>query len=137
MTAAVDTRVLWIPGKLPGLNDMLDAAKGSGGRGKDYSKLKRQWGEAIWAHALSAKIHKPGPFAGPVRLAFEWREKNRQRDPDNVAAAKKLVLDSLIMAKVLLGDGWKHIAGWEDTWLVDAERPGVLVTMRLAVEGGT
>jgi hypothetical protein len=95
-----------------------------------YAKLKRQWTEAVWAEARAAGLHKGGPFEGPARLRFEWRERDRRRDPDGVSAGgKKLVLDGLVMAKVLAGDGWKHIAGWEDSWSVDADQPGVMVTI--------
>ena len=122
---------LWIPGPLPGLNDLLDAAKGSGGRGMGYASLKRTWGEAVWAYARSAGLHKAGPFAGPVRLRFEWREKDRRRDPDGFSSGgKKVILDGLVQAGVLRGDGWRHVAGWEDCWCVDAAAPGVLVEIR-------
>lgn len=122
---------LWIPGPLPGLNDLLAAAKGGGGTGASYSRLKRAWTETVWALAKQARIDKPGPFWGSVRIRFEWREKDRRRDPDNAAAGgRKLALDGLVKAGVLRGDAWKHISGWEDTWKVDAAAPGVMVEIR-------
>ncbi len=123
---------LWIPGPLPGLNELLGAAKGSGGHGIGYAKLKRQWTDAIWALSKAARLPR---FMGPVHLRFEWIEKDRRRDPDNVAAAKKLVCDGLVKAGVLEGDGWRHIDGWSDRWAVDAKRPGVEVAIISSVSG--
>ncbi len=63
-------------------------------------------------------------------MRFWWYERNRRRDPDNVAAGgRKLVLDGLVSAGVLEGDGWHHIRSWEDQWFVNPEKPGVFVSM--------
>ena len=125
---------LWIPGPLPGLNELIDAAKGSGGRGAAYARLKRQWTETVWARAKAAKIDKPGPFECPVFLTFEWIEKDKRRDPDNVAAGgRKLILDGLVAAGVLQGDGWQWIRAWNDAWrtvdemVTGSREPGVCV----------
>lgn len=122
---------LWIPGPLPALNTIIDAAKGGGGTGANYSRLKRAWTTTVWALAKQARIDKPSPFSGPVRIRFEWREKDRRRDPDGFSSGgKKVILDGLVQAAVLRGDGWAHVAGWEDTWTVDAAAPGCLVEIR-------
>lgn len=115
---------LWVPGPLPSLNDLIDAAKGSGGTGRGYSSLKRRWGDTVWALAKVAKL-KPVNYA---ELVFEWREKDRRRDPDNVSSAgRKLILDGLVKAGVLTGDGWRGIYSFQDWWTVDKAAPGVLV----------
>lgn len=47
---------------------------------------------------------------------------------DNVCGAgQKLVLDGLVAAGILPGDGWAHVRGLEHAFVVDADRPGVLV----------
>lgn len=126
-------RSFFVRGPLPCLNDLIGAAKGSGGRGMGYATMKRQWTEAVWAEARAAGIHKLGPFAGPVWIHFLWHERNRKRDPDGVSAGgRKVILDGLVVAKVLNGDGWKHIAGFTDSWSVDAKNPGVLVRIETA-----
>lgn len=63
-------------------------------------------------------------------LTFEWREPNKKRDLDNVAAAKKLVIDGLVTAGVLHGDGWKHLHGFRDYFEVNPDA-GVLVTIEV------
>jgi hypothetical protein len=118
-------QTLWIPGPLPCLNDIIAAAKGCGGRGYAYAKMKDTWTSLVANRARAQRIV-------PVSCAhfrFEWHERSRQRNPDNIAAAKKFVLDGLVTAKVFVNDGWSQIAGWSDAWEVDARKPGVLVTI--------
>lgn len=125
-----DVRALWIPGPLPGLNELLSAAKGAGGTGTRYAKLKRSWTEGVWALANLARL---GRFDSPVTLRFEWVERDRRRDPDNIAAGgRKLVLDGLVKAGVIAGDGWRHVAGWTDTFSIEPRRVGVGVTIAIA-----
>ncbi len=116
---------LWVPGQLPGMNELIAAAKGQGGRGYAYAKLKRQWTQTIVLLCKAARL----PHLPCARLQFEWREKARHRDPDNVAAGgRKLILDGLVEAGVLPGDGWDYVLGWEDTFVVD-KNPGVKVEL--------
>lgn len=119
------TQSLWIPIVFPGMNEIVDAAKSGHGRGNGYSRLKAQWGGVVWSYAKSVRLH-PAARAG---VAFEWREKDRRRDLDNIAAASKFILDGLVKAKVLPGDGWRHVIGLEHRFTVDAQKPGVLVTI--------
>lgn len=120
------TQALWIPGPLPGENEIIAAAKGFGGRGYGYSKLKRELTERI---ALLARAAKLRPMAA-AHLTFEWREPSKRRDPDNFSAGgRKFALDGLVAAGVLPGDGWAHVLGFSETWTVDKSRPGVLVTL--------
>ena len=114
---------LWVPGPLPGLNELIAAAKGSRGRGAAYARLKRQWTDVVFALAKSQRLP-----AFPTRVVIEWTwcERDRRRDPDNVAAGgRKLVLDGLVHAGVLRGDGWRYIQSWTDRFDVRADRPGV------------
>lgn len=123
---------LWIPGPLPGLNDLIAAAKGAGGRGRAYSVLKRDWTAVIKG---IAHREKTPAFPGRVMLFFHWFEKDKRRDPDNVAAGgRKIVLDGLVAAGVLKGDGWRHVQVWQDRFDVAASvplvrSPGVSVTI--------
>lgn len=117
------TQQLWVPGKLPGMNELIGAAKGFNGRGYAYAKLKREWTDSICVLALAARLQP----VGRARLRFTWREATRRRDPDNVCAGgRKLILDALVKADVLSDDGWDEIVGWEDRWEV-GQKPGVLV----------
>lgn len=128
MTSPV--QLLWIPGPLPSLNDLLAAhGAGGGGAGNHYARLKRKWTDDI---ALLARAGRLRPVACGM-FRFSWRERNRQRDPDNVAAGgRKLILDGLVRAGVLANDGWDEVAGFVDAWEV-SPKPGVLVAVETVV----
>jgi hypothetical protein len=119
------TQQLWIPGPLPGLNDIIDACKSGRGKSNAYARMKAKWTNDIVMHIRAARLR-------PVEsayLRFIWRETSKRRNPDNVAAGgRKLILDSLVAAKIIGNDGWNEVAGWNDAWMVDAN-PGVEVAI--------
>lgn len=118
-------QTLWIPGRFAGLNEVIEAAKGTGGRGFRYATMKRQNTELVWALAKAAKLKA----VKRAWLAFLFVEKDRRRDPDNVSSAfRKWALDGLVKAGVLPGDGWDGIAGWSDAFEV-GKHPGVRITI--------
>lgn len=128
-----DIATLWVPGPLPGMNELIAAAKGAGGRGAGYSRLKRQWLDVVFCLAKAAKLPA---FPGRVVITWEWLEKDKRRDPDNIAAGgRKLILDGLVAAGVLKGDGWKYVQSWTDRFNVCGaaggyrNEPGVGVTI--------
>lgn len=116
------TQELWVPGPLPGMNEVIAAAKGSGGRGRAYAAMKADWTDRIFWLAKAAKLQP----VGPVVFEFTWFEATRKRDPDNVSAAKKFILDGLVKAGVLQGDGWAHVIGFSDRWFTGVS-PGCRV----------
>lgn len=112
---------LWVPGPLPGLNDVLRAC---GGRKRGYASMKRDWTNTVALLARAGKV----PHFRKALLDFLWLERDHRRDPDNVVSAKKFVLDGLVVAGVLPGDGWEHIEGFRDSWGISSGA-GVLVTL--------
>lgn len=50
----------------------------------------------------------------PIDVTFMWYRKDSKTDPDNIAFAKKFILDGLILAGVLINDGWKQIKSTKD-----------------------
>jgi hypothetical protein len=130
VAAVTSPQTLWVPGKLPGLNELIGAAKGAGGTGRAYSRLKRNWTEAVWALAKAARLAPYDPGAR-VYMGFVWYEADRRRDMDNIAAGgRKLILDGLVKAGVLATDGWGGVAGWTDSFEVVSVRDiGVRIQM--------
>jgi len=113
----------FIPGPLPNLNKVLASAKGYGGRGIGYARLKRQWTQTVALHALASGIKR----VARASFEFRWIEKDQRRDKDGIAAGgRKMLFDGLVLAKVLDNDGWKQIAGWVDVFQV-GPKPGVEV----------
>lgn len=124
------TYTFHVPGRLPGQNEMIEAAKGYGGHGYGYSKLKKQWTNSIALIARGARI----PPMQRAFFTFEWHEPapskmTKVRDPDNIAAGKKVVLDGLVTAKILPNDKLENVAGWTDTFVVGGRGGSVVVTM--------
>ena len=118
---------LWIEGRFPGLNDILEAAHKRQRIGTlvvpRYVAMKRNYTEIVIMTAKAQAIR-------PVERAFfvfRWVEKDRRRDLDNIAAARKFVLDGLVEAGVLKTDGWNHVSGWIDKFEVIKAKPGVEV----------
>ena len=125
---------LWIDGPLPGQNEIIAAAKAGRGRFNGYARLKAQWSGDVWKLARAARL-KPWDkgASGPAAISFIWRERSRRRDFDNIAAGAKFVLDGLVKAGVLGGDGWSHVWSIEHLFQVDAKRPGVMVRLSPSV----
>lgn len=57
----------------------------------------------------------------PVKLNFIWHEKNKKRDPDNVAFCKKFILDGMVKAKLITNDGHKQIVSLTDEFVFDGK----------------
>ena len=112
-----------IEGRLPNLNDAIDAAR----RGKYIeAKFRKQWERYIaWCVKRDLRKWKPKE---PVILHYTFVEKDRRRDKDNVASyAMKLVQDVLKDLGYLSGDGWKQIENFDFKWAVDKHRPRIEV----------
>jgi Holliday junction resolvase RusA-like endonuclease len=112
-----------IPGRLPGLNEYTAANRTHPKAGARAKK------EAEWQVAWGVKIARLEPIEGPVYLTFAWHEPDRRRDVDNVAFAKKFILDALVRLGILAGDGRKHVVGFTDEFHLDRIRPRVVVTI--------
>lgn len=116
-----------IPRQLPGLNEYVAACRTSPQVG---ARMKRQVETMIMQYA---RIQRLPSCDGLVHVAFAWHEPNRRRDVDNVAFAKKFILDALVTVGVLAGDGRKHVSGFSDSFHLDAREPRVVVTVERAV----
>lgn len=116
------TYKLTIPGTLPGLNEYTTA-----NRTNRYSaaNMKKRAQELI-SWCIRRDLHNIR-FTEPVRLQFLWIEPNRKRDKDNIAFAKKFILDALVNAGVIPNDGWKNVDSFSDSFSIDKSNPRVEV----------
>lgn len=109
---------LWIPGRLPSINDLIFTKVG---------KRIRAQAEAVGRVVLLAQMARLPRFES-ARFVFVWVEPDRRRDKDGVAAGgRKVVLDGLVQAGVLPGDGWDHVEGWADSFAISKDAPGARV----------
>lgn len=114
---------LFIPGPMPGMNEILaargrvaSAQKGSHKRTNKYAELKQHWAGVVQAYAMQARL-RPGQIPA-AHFTFLHFERDRLRDPDNLCGgAQKLLLDSLKTAGLIANDGWKHVLGIRHHWL--------------------
>lgn len=112
---------LVIPGKLPGLNEIIDAAKGGKGKYQPYAMMKEKYTTMV------AWLAKKLPKNERVNLIITWYEPNQRRDPDNIMAGQKFILDALVMAGVIPNDSQRYINGITHRFDVDKRNPRVEV----------
>ena len=114
---------LVIKGRLPGLNEYIDACRRDPRAG---NRMKREAEEiVIW----SAKASLRGKIPTPCIMHYAWYEPNQKRDLDNICGfGHKVIQDALVKAKYMPGDGWAHIRGIRDDFQVDRKNPRIEVT---------
>lgn len=119
---------LVIQGTLPGLNEYINAER----RNKYLAaKLKNQSEHVVMSYARR-QLHGVH-FDGPVTMTYTWYEPSRRRDKDNVSSyGRKVIQDALVKAGVLAGDGWRHIEGFRDRFVVDRDNPRIEVELEEA-----
>lgn len=103
-----------IPLKLPSLNEYIGAMNrnryiGNGMKQK-YQKQIEPYLETL-----------PRPFQNPVIIHFTWVENNHRRDLDNIAFAKKFILDALTKSGVLVDDNHNYVKGFSDDFKYEKE----------------
>ena len=94
-------------GRFPTLNEYIDCERGST---IAAAAMKKKCTEQVKEQCLSQQIES---IKGEVDLLFEWHSSTRH-DPDNVAFAKKFILDGLQAAGVLENDNRKFIGTMAD-----------------------
>lgn len=114
---------LTIKGRLPGLNEYISTERTNR---QKAAKLKRE-AEAPIILLAKRRLHK---VKSPVVMHYTWYERDRRRDKDNIAFAKKFIQDALVKAGILENDGWEQIEGFTDSFRVDRENPRVEVEIK-------
>lgn len=94
--------------KLPSLNDYIRICRGNK---YEAAKFKRDTEAEIGL--FLAKLPR---FEKPVKLHFLWIESSKRRDFDNVAFAKKFILDALVKKGKLKDDNRKCVTGFTDSF---------------------
>lgn len=100
--------------RFPTLNEYIDCERGST---IAAAAMKKKCTEQVKEQCLSQETQ---PVIGKVDLLFEWHSSTRH-DPDNVAFAKKFILDGLQAAGVLENDNRKFIGTMADEIIQDDE----------------
>ena len=101
----------YIPVKLPSLNDYIRIC-----RGNKYAAAKFK---ADIEDTLIYYLRGCPRFGGPVEIDFTWAEGNKRRDFDNVAFAKKFVLDALVKMGRLPDDNRRFVTAFRDQFIYE------------------
>lgn len=107
-----------IPGRLPGLNEIIDAAKRNP---HEYARMKET------CTAMVAWLAKKLPRFEKVALVITWYEPDQRRDLDNIMAGQKFILDGLVAAGTIPNDSQKYVRGIMHRFEVDRQNPRVEV----------
>lgn len=100
-----------IPFRLPGLNEYIRQNRANKHAGNNEKQKIEQ--SIIWI----LKSLKSPILDKPVYVKFIWHEKTKRRDKDNVAFAKKFILDALQKSGILPNDNNKYILGFQDEFI--------------------
>ena len=109
-----------VQGELPGLNEIIAAAKSHYGQ---YAGMKKTYTDLIVWQVKGECIER-------CNVTLTWYAKNQKRDPDNISMGCKFVLDGLVKAGILKNDGWKQIAGITHKFKIDKNNPRVEVELK-------
>lgn len=131
-------QMLWIPGPMPNLNDVIAAAgsfspgahsqdrRHRGHRWTRYNNMKQKWSAEIMIYARQRQLR---PITETC-FAFMIAEPDKRRDPDGfISGALKIIFDALQECRLLRGDGWRHVTDLKPYWTIEREAPGVLIIM--------
>lgn len=112
---------LIIQGRLDGLNDYTKACRANKYAG---AKMKQENEDHV---TIFIRNQLTQERFERVAIRFNWYEPNKKRDPDNIAFAKKFILDALVREGVLKNDTQKYIEHFEDYFYINAKEPRVEV----------
>ena len=106
-------QIIMIQGKLPSLNEYVRICRGNRYyAGKKVKEIEQ---------GIILQLSKLKPISQPVYIGFEWHEANQRRDKDNIAFAKKFVLDALQYAGKLPNYNNKYLLGFTDGFVYGKE----------------
>lgn len=79
------------------------------------------------------KKYKPIPEEMyPLDISFTWFIPNKKKDPDNICFSKKSILDGLVKARILTGDGQKQIKRFGGEDFIISSDTGVRIEIKKA-----
>ena len=116
--------IIEYPGRLPGLNEIIDAAKQGRGKYQPYAIMKEQYTSDIgW---LAKKL----PAYNRVDITITWYEPDLRRDPDNIMGGAKFVMDGLVAGGAIKDDSQRYINSISHQFEVDRENPRVEIEVQ-------
>lgn len=98
--------------KLPSLNDYINACRTNKYKGAKFKDdIETYIGWAIRQAMCEGKVK---PTKKPIKITFIWHERTKRRDADNIASAKKYILDAMQKQGIIPNDSRKYVKGFTD-----------------------
>ena len=114
-----------IPFTLPGLNEYINANRDSKYTG---AQMKKTATEAIAWYVFAE--HQNLKITKRSRYLMHWYCPDKKKDPDNISAAVKFIMDGLVMAGTIINDTWRYVEGYEHDYSIDKVYPRVEIQIR-------
>lgn len=135
----------FVPGKVPSLNELLDAKGGTNEKKKllilrhlpKKGKRVPEWVHAYnnikqsWKHRTIRAIGAPFVRVKAAYFGYVVVEQEQRRDPSNIcSSAIKFIEDGIVEAGVMSDDGWNQVLGIRVHWICRPKHePGIYVVM--------
>lgn len=114
-----------IQGALPGLNEIIGAINKHRYAGAEQKKKEQK--RCSW----SIVAGRVPTFSVPVIFTFRWIEKDLRRDPDNICAGTKFILDALVEMKKIPRDSRRWVKGiFHEFPEPDKQNPRIEITIK-------
>lgn len=111
-------QIITINMKLPSLNEYINLCR--------TNKYKAAKFKADIETEIAFYLCKMPKYKKPIRINFNWIEGNKRRDYDNIAFAKKFILDAMVKAGRLKDDNRKCVTAFQDNFYYGKETKVVL-----------
>lgn len=106
---------IFIPDPFTTCNEYIDAERANKFKGAEIKKIETERVRWACVGVLPVKAY-------PIRIDFVWWCPSKRIDPDNIAFAKKFILDGLQKAGVIKNDSWDYTSrGFSDTFRLAKE----------------
>lgn len=104
-----------IPLPLASMNEYSNAQRAHKAKGARMKKTNTHFCKMYVLKAMREGFE----LSTPCKLKFTWIVPNKRKDADNIASAKKFILDGMQDAKLIENDNLNHITGFVDEFIVD------------------
>ena len=130
----LERKIIVIPKELTDLNSYINAERRHRMQGANIKKRETNVCIAYLKQAIS-KGFDIDHVKYPLQITFKWYAKDRRKDLDNIAYAKKYIMDAMQKVKLIENDGYKQVQRYTDVYLVDKEKPRVEIEIRSMSDG--
>jgi hypothetical protein len=114
-----------IPGRLSGLNEIINAARYNRFAGASQKKKMDELC-MFWINAAKVPV-----YSKPVTIHFDWYEPNKRRDVGNIRSGEKFISDSLVYLGRIKNDTQEWVKGMSDNFYVDKKNPRIEVSIKV------